>query len=118
MERGIEFCSMATKPTHLLFNNKTVMQMNSNLTVEESKLILQKIGKLPISFRSEIMNFIDYVCVKYENNTLDEGDELELSEYGKSFLDERMKAMQNDSKANSSWEDVRSRLYKKYKWEE
>ncbi len=91
--------------------------MNSNLTIEESKLILQKMEKLPIRFRNEVINFIDYMCLEYESHSTDKDENLELSDYGKVFLEERMQKMQSNSESNSSWKDVKARLYKKYNWE-
>jgi len=92
--------------------------MNTNLTTEESKLILQKMGKLPIQFRNEVLSFMDYVFVKYQDEANFINENLELSEYGKSFLDERMEAMKANSQSNSSWQDVKKRLYQKNNWEQ
>lgn len=92
--------------------------MNTNLTAEESKLILQKMGKLPLQFRNEVLSFMDYVFIKYQDEAKFTDDNLELSEYGKSFLEERIEAMKANPQSNSSWQDVKKRLYKKFNWEQ
>ncbi|MEM6344878.1 MAG: DUF2281 domain-containing protein [Bacteroidota bacterium] len=79
-----------------------------------SSQLLQKISSLTEAVQSQLLDYIEFLLLKYqdeENSVIAEG---ELSDYGKKFLEKRLQ----DAEEGDSWQNVKQRLYRRKNWEE
>ncbi len=79
-----------------------------------SSQLLQKISSLPEAVQSQLLDYIEFLLLKYQNEENSVVEEGELSDYGKKFLEKRLQ----DAEEGDSWQNVKQRLYRRKNWEE
>lgn len=79
-----------------------------------SSQLLQKISSLPEAVQSQLLDYIEFLLLKYQAEDSSVVEEGELTEYGKQFLDKRL----DDAEKSDSWQNVKQRLYQRKNWEE
>lgn len=78
--------------------------------MKTEEIIAEKIIKLPTYLHLELIDFIDFLLVKYSK----QNDDNNISEEHKQILLERLEKYKNNPEVGNSWEDVKARLMKKY----
>ncbi|MFK7923918.1 MAG: DUF2281 domain-containing protein [Bacteroidia bacterium] len=84
----------------------------------QSTQLLQKISSLPEAVQTQLLDYIEFLLLKYQSEDASMVEEGELSEYGQQFLDKRLQETDQHPENQDSWKNVKQRLYERKNWKE
>lgn len=83
----------------------------------ELQQLVEKIDRLPAQVQEQLADYIEFLVLKYESvkEPLDI-EQIEPSPYAREFLKDRKEKMLSSPESNSTWTDVKKRMYQKRGW--
>ena len=99
---------------------ETTVQINKGKRLNKNEFVLERFNILPISIQEQVIDYIDFLSIKYienQQNKTSQNLEDEISPKIKELLNARIEDHKQNPQNAVSWEEIEKQYEKEYGYE-